>query len=113
MSPSEMQHFPSHLDKRSYAHNPTMYDLTFDFEWQRVPRDMGDTQMRLDYSNEVGYWDAVVNKPAGAKKIKRSLADSQGSHKRWLEEEWRDDWHLGALDHGELHKRWFGSDVVD
>ena len=46
-------------------------------------------------------------------KIKRSLADSQGSHERWLEEEWRDDWHLGALDHGELHKRWFGSDVVD
>jgi chitinase len=53
---SDKQHFPNHLEKRTYAHKPTIYDLTFDFEWQRVPRDLGETQMRLDYSNEIGYW---------------------------------------------------------
>lgn len=32
---------------------PLVYDFTFDFEWARVPRDLGDTQVRVDYSNEV------------------------------------------------------------
>lgn len=109
---SDSQHFPNHLEKRSYAHKPTIYDLTFDFEWRRVPRDMGETQMRLDYSNEVGYWDSIVNK-AASKKRKRSLEDAGGNHKRWLEEEWRDDMHHGALSASELHKRWFGEDVLD
>lgn len=29
-----------------------------------------------------------------------------GSHRRWLEEEWRDDLHFGALNTEDLHKRW-------
>jgi chitinase len=113
MIPSESQHYPKHLDKRTISHRPTIYDLTFDFEWTRVPRDTGaETQMRLDYSNMEGYWDAIVNKP-GRRKGKRSLADYGGNHKRWLQDEWREDMHFGALDHDDLHKRWFGSDVVD
>jgi chitinase len=112
MVPSISQEFPSHLEKRTFSHRPTIYDLTFDFEWTRVPRDTGaETQMRLDYSNMEGYWDAIVDKPARRKK-KRSLAEYNGNHKRWLEDEWRDDMHFGALDHADLHKRWFGNDVV-
>ena len=47
------QSLPKHLEKRTYGHKPEIFDLTFDFNWQRVPRDLGDTQMRVDYSNEV------------------------------------------------------------
>ena len=58
-----------------------------------------------------GYWDNIVAKAAKSKR-KRSLEDVGGNHKRWLEEEWRDDFHYGALSHEELHKRWFGENVI-
>ena len=112
MELSKDQKLPRHLAKRDYGHMPTVYDLTFDYEWRRVRRDLGETQMRVDYSNEVGYWDSIVAK-AASKKRKRSLEELGGNHKRWLEEEWRDDLHHGALSTAELHKRWFGKDVVD
>ena len=35
-----------------------------------------------------------------------------GNHKRWLEEEWRDDLHFGGLNREDLHKRWFGQDII-
>ena len=91
-----------------------MYDLIFDYDFSRVPRDAGgsDTQMRIDFSNMEGYWDSIVDK-AGETKRKRSLAEMSGNHKRWLEEEWRDDLHKGALSRAELHKRWFGSDILE
>jgi chitinase len=75
---------------------------------------MGETQMRIDYSNEPGYWDKVVDKAAS--KRKRSLDTFDGNHKRWLEKAWREDMadvQSGYLSHAELHKRWFGSDIVD
>ncbi|KAI9766214.1 MAG: hypothetical protein M1839_005004 [Geoglossum umbratile] len=111
MVPSAAQSLPKHLEKRDYGHKPVIYDLTFDFDWHRVPRDLGDTQMRVDFSNEIGYWDAIVNK-AASKKSKRSLEDAGGNHRRWLEEEWREDVHFGRLSHDELHARWFGSDII-
>ncbi|KAF8457862.1 glycosyl hydrolases family 18-domain-containing protein [Kalaharituber pfeilii] len=109
---SKNQTLPSHLDRRGFGYKPVVHDLTFDFEWRRVPRDFGETQMRIDYSNEIGYWDTIVEKAASSKR-KRSLTDTNGSHKRWLEDEWRDDVHFGALSKEELHKRWFGSDIID
>jgi chitinase len=56
--------------------------------------------------------DSVVDAAARHKKMKRSLSDHKGNHKRWLEEEWEGDSHHGELTADELHKRWFGSDVV-
>ena len=53
MTPAVDQSLPEHLAKRNFGHTPTVYDLTFDFEWHRVRRDLGDTQMRVDFSNEV------------------------------------------------------------
>ncbi|KAF8457846.1 glycosyl hydrolases family 18-domain-containing protein [Kalaharituber pfeilii] len=117
--PAENQTLPHHLVKR-YPHlakrgaEALIYDFTFDYEWMRVPRDQHETQMRVDFSNEVGYWDNIVAAAAKRKrKLKRSLADTGGSHKRWLEDEWRDDFHFGALSKEELHKRWFGQDIID
>ncbi|EKG15792.1 Chitin-binding type 1 [Macrophomina phaseolina MS6] len=99
----------SHLDERA-----VIYDLTFDYNFQRVPRSNGDTQMRIDFSNQANYWDEVVNATASKKKRKhkRSLEDYGGNHVQWLEDEFRDDYHFGGLSKRELHERWFGSDIL-
>lgn len=111
---STNQSLPHHLARRGLENIDTVYDLTFDYQFRRVPRDLGNTQMRIDVSNQPEYWDNVVNKAADHRKVrKRSLVDAGGSHRRWLEEEWRDDLHFGALSKEELHKRWFGSDIID
>ncbi|KAK4442906.1 hypothetical protein QBC34DRAFT_479340 [Podospora aff. communis PSN243] len=120
MELSSNQQLPDHLTKRGIEtgeHAP-IYDLTFDYDFRRVPRDLGDTQMRIDFSNEPEYWDNIVAKAAQTKKKrKRSLDDFSGSgthkHKRWLEEEWRDDAHFGGVSADELHKRWFGSTIIE
>ncbi|KAF2737441.1 hypothetical protein EJ04DRAFT_430966, partial [Polyplosphaeria fusca] len=113
MTAAQNQTVPAHLVKRALAES-VVYDLTFDYDFTRVPRDLGDTQLRVDYSNQEGYWDSVVEKAAGTKKkSKRSLQDAGGNHRRWLEDEWRDDVHYDGLSHEELHKRWFGTDVID
>ncbi|KAI1776334.1 family 18 glycosyl hydrolase [Hypoxylon cercidicola] len=114
MAVSKNQSLPQHIRKRKLHHNPIIYDLTFDYDFSRVPRDFGETQMRVDFSNQEGYWDNVVAAAASKKhKVKRSLQEVNGNHRRWLEEEWRDDMHYGALSRDDLHKRWFGSDVLD
>ncbi|KAL9118258.1 MAG: hypothetical protein Q9187_005199 [Circinaria calcarea] len=103
------QGLPDHLFKRGLG-DSTVYDLTFDYDFRRVPRELGDTQVRIDYSNEPGYWDKVVDEPAMQRK--RSLADHGGNHRRWLEEAWREDMHSDSLSREELHRRWFGSDAL-
>jgi len=110
---SANQTLPRHLARRGFAHNPVVYDLSFNYDFSLVPRDMGDAQLRIDFSNQEGYWDNVVADAASKKrKVKRSLDSMNRDHRRWLEEEWRDDVHLGALSPDELHKRWFGSDIA-
>ncbi|ORY64854.1 glycosyl hydrolases family 18 protein-like protein [Pseudomassariella vexata] len=97
------------------AHKPIIYDLTFDYDFSRVPREEGqDTQMRVDFSNEPGYWDTIVAAAASKKrKSKRTLEDVGGDHVRWLEEEFRDDFHLNSgLFTREIHERWFGSGII-
>jgi chitinase len=112
MEPSKNQSLPGHLSRRGLTAHDTIYDLTFDYNFRRVPRDMGHTLMRIDYSNQMGYWNTVVDKAANTKKRrKRSLHEVNGNHRRWLEEEWRDDAHFGALSKEDLHKRWFGRSV--
>ncbi|KAF2003755.1 glycoside hydrolase family 18 protein [Amniculicola lignicola CBS 123094] len=112
MVPSKDQTIPHRLAKRYPGDmKPKVYDLTFDYDFRRVPRDVGETHMRIDFSNKDNYWDNIVA-AASKRKAKRSLEDMGGNHKRWLEEEWRDDYHFGGLSHEELHKRWFGSDIL-
>lgn len=111
MRPAKHQILPRHLDH--LTHKTIVYDLIFDYDFSRVPRDLGNTQLRIDYSNEQGYWDNIVAADVGKKKHKRSLHDVGGNHVRWLEEEFRDDLHFGALSRDEVHKRWFGSSVFE
>ncbi|KAG4435143.1 hypothetical protein IFR05_009375 [Cadophora sp. M221] len=116
MTPAADQSMPHHLVKRGVP-KATVYDLTFDYDFRRVPRDNANTQMRIDYSNEPGYWDKVVDEAARKKrKFKRELHEYAGDHKRWLDDAWMSD-HMelkaGLITRDELHARWFGSDVVD
>lgn len=97
---------------------PVIYDLTFDYDFTRVPRaDSGDTQVRIDFSNQEDYWDEVVAAAVSKRKTKRSLeVDYRGNHRRWLEDEFREDFHgimSEPLNPEDLHKRWFGTDVLD
>ncbi|KAJ3957714.1 hypothetical protein N0V92_005733 [Colletotrichum tropicale] len=111
---SNNQSLPRHLTRRNFSTggNPVVYDLKFGYDFSLVPREFGDTQLRIDYSNQEGYWNHIVSRPV-SKKRKRSLEDFGGSHKRWLEEEWRDDAHFGGITREELHKRWFGDDILE
>ncbi len=61
MKPARNQTVPAHIAKRSRGPNPVVYDLTFDYDFTRVPRDQGVPQIRIDYSNQKGYWDAIVD----------------------------------------------------
>jgi chitinase len=106
---------PRHLAHLADS-KPVVYELTFDYDFSRVPRDLGDTKLRVDFSNQDDYWNTIVAGAASKKKrglSKRTLADVGGNHVRWLEEEFRDDYHFGGLDTRELHERWFGSSVIE
>ncbi|KAG7115614.1 Chitotriosidase-1 like protein [Verticillium longisporum] len=95
---------------------PTVYSLTFDYDFGRVPRDLGSTQMRIDFSKQDDYWDTVVAGSVSKKKrdlTKRTLADVGDNHVRWLEEEFRDDYHFGGLETRDLHERWFGTSILE
>ncbi|PHH81696.1 hypothetical protein CDD83_3507 [Cordyceps sp. RAO-2017] len=40
--------------------------------------------------------------------------DAGGNYRRWLEDEFRDDVHYGGITTtSDLHKRWFGRDIID
>lgn len=115
---SDNQSLPGHLNKRDLE-GSSVYDLTFDYDFKRVPRDFGDAQMRIDFSNQPGYWDSVVDRPGGtdaerhSTKAKRDDSGYHQNRKRWMEEEWRDAYHYNGLEREDIHKRWFGEDVLN
>ncbi|KAI0543166.1 carbohydrate-binding module family 18 [Xylaria digitata] len=113
MKPAVNQTLPAHTARRSRVASPVVYDMTFDYDFTRVPRDLGDTQIRIDYSNQEGYWDEIVNKAGDKRRRKRTLDEFSGSPRRWLEHAWREDHKGGLMSRSELHERWFGSDIVD
>ncbi|KAL4962433.1 glycosyl hydrolases family 18-domain-containing protein [Aspergillus stella-maris] len=112
------QNLPGYLNKRDLQ-GRSIYDLTFDYDFKRVPRDFGDAQMRIDFSNQPGYWDSVVDRPGGeeaerhARRAKRNESGYRKNRKRWMEDEWRDAYHNRGVERDELHKRWFGEDVIN
>ena len=113
MIKADMQDLPPHLSKR-FAHGPAVYNLTFDYDFRRVPRQAGEeSHLRIDFSNHVGYWDAIVNATAGSNTKKSKRAFDGRNHKRWLEDQWRDDVHINGISIHELHRRWFGSGILD
>ncbi|KAF1939360.1 hypothetical protein EJ02DRAFT_504870 [Clathrospora elynae] len=111
---------PRHLSHLARL-EPVVYDLTFDYDFHRVPRDLGNTQMRIDYSNQDDYWDNIVAGSVSRKRdvhgrkrsAKRTLEDVGGNPVRWLEEEFRDDFHFDQIASRDLHERWFGKSILE
>ncbi|KAJ1326789.1 chitinase [Microdochium nivale] len=112
----------AHLLPRHLAHlsslKPVVYELTFDYDFHRVPRDLGDTQMRIDFSNQDDYWKNIVAGSVSRKRdlgvlARRTLEDVGGNPVRWLEEEFRDDMHINKIARRDLHERWFGKGILE
>lgn len=60
LEPAANQTLPSHLDEYGLK-NPVVYDLTFDYDFTPLQR-RGDSNvlLRIDYSNDPGYWSQIV-----------------------------------------------------
>uniref|UniRef100_A0A093VQL5 Uncharacterized protein n=1 Tax=Talaromyces marneffei PM1 TaxID=1077442 RepID=A0A093VQL5_TALMA len=54
MDLSPVQDLPHHLARRSDLSGAPVYDLKFDYDFRRVPRTYGDSQMRIDFSKKKG-----------------------------------------------------------
>lgn len=60
LKPAASQERPSYLVKRGLE-SETVYDFTFDYDYSPVTkRANADVLVRLDYSDNAGYWKAIV-----------------------------------------------------
>ncbi|KAF7557956.1 hypothetical protein G7Z17_g343 [Cylindrodendrum hubeiense] len=55
------QEVPDELEK--LAHTSQILEFSFDFDMNLARRDTDKSNIRIDYSNAQGYWDAVVDAP--------------------------------------------------
>ncbi len=117
------------LEKRYNVTRPRVYDYTFDYDWEPVTKrdDASQMLLRIDYSDDPGYWGTVVSMASGTTIGKREELESK---KRELQAEVDRDhggsWHR-YMDHRfsverratpdhelhELHARWFSTDLAN
>jgi len=57
----DTQYIPRHL-RRNIGSKSTIYEFTFDYDWTRAQKrqDAGSTLLRIDYSDDQGYWDEIL-----------------------------------------------------
>jgi hypothetical protein len=67
---STSQDLPSHLTRRAAPTRPIM-DLEFSYDFGLMKRTDEKVYLRIDYSNQPGYWNTIVDSPG--EKRKRSL----------------------------------------
>ncbi|KAI5924429.1 hypothetical protein F4810DRAFT_665440 [Camillea tinctor] len=70
--------------------------------------------MRVDFSYQEDYWDAVVVASIFKmrRKSKHTLRDFRNNHVYWLQEEFHEDYYLDTLNKRDLQERWFGSMIL-
>ncbi|KAK0710667.1 hypothetical protein B0H67DRAFT_516214 [Lasiosphaeris hirsuta] len=116
-----------HLEKRGIP-QPRVYDFTFNYDYSPIiKRGDPNKRIRIDYSDDAGYWANIVSAPPG-----RNIG-SRAEHMAWKREQQVevDRYHGGSwesyLDHRwsverrstpehelhELHERWFSSTLAD
>ena len=104
-------HLHSRLEKRGLRDAP-VYDFTFDYDFSPIEkRAQSNVLVRVDYSDDPGYWSHIVS--AHHDKKKRDLeveTEFGGDHKQWLEHTWRKE-KRSFVDKDELHKRWWSGNV--
>lgn len=109
---------PPHVTIRSLGKKPpTIYELAFDFDFSPLQRRDSNVLLRIDYSDNPGYWSEIVAAPAGQQK--------RDMHAE-VEHEHAGDWH-GYLDRrfarerratpdadlNVLHERWLSILIDD
>jgi hypothetical protein len=89
-----------HLESRSLTQNTNpIYELKIDYNFHLIKRQDQPINMRIDYTNLLGYWDKLTNTPADSKR-KRSV---YGEH--ITKDEWHDRIEQAKETHGKLRKR--------
>ncbi|KAF5852879.1 hypothetical protein GGP41_008338 [Bipolaris sorokiniana] len=112
MTPStDHSHLHKHLVKRGLE-AARVFDFTFDYDYSPIEKraDKSNVLLRIDYSDDPGYWDTIVAAKHDSRK--RSLEienDFGGDRKAWLEHTWRKE--KREFHHTELHARWWSGDV--
>ena len=125
------EHLKKHLVKRGLDAAP-IYNFTFDYNFGvfEMRADPSKVLLRIDYSDDPGYWSEIVcklnnfytpsarsntlNARAAAHhgKKKRDLEVEErfgGDHKQWLYHTWHTE--KRSMNHEELHARWWSGDV--
>ncbi|KAJ6287495.1 hypothetical protein J3E71DRAFT_358329 [Bipolaris maydis] len=108
-------HIRHKLEKRGLA-DALVYDFTFDYDFTTFEKRAGQSNVlvRIDYSDNPGYWDSIIEAPPGNQKRKRDLEIETifgGNKKAWLEHTWRKE--KRELHYTELHKRWWSGNVKE
>ncbi|KAM7204861.1 family 18 glycosyl hydrolase [Rhypophila sp. PSN 637] len=115
------------LEKRGIT-KPRVYDFTFNYDYSPiVKRGDPNKRIRIDYSDDAGYWANIVSAPPGRPIGSRSEhmawkreqqveveRDHGGSWESYLDHKWRLD-RRSTPEHQlhELHERWFSSALGD
>ncbi|ORY04392.1 hypothetical protein BCR34DRAFT_572769 [Clohesyomyces aquaticus] len=105
------EHLKPHLVKRGLESAP-VYDFTFDYDFSVFEKraDKSNVLLRIDYSDDPGYWSDIVL--AHHNKRKRDLEvqfDFGGDEKAWLYHTWHKE--KRSMTHEELHARWWSGNV--
>ncbi|KAH9230227.1 glycoside hydrolase family 18 protein [Colletotrichum gloeosporioides 23] len=117
LSPSSNQTMPHRLVKRRpELDDAQVYDLTFDYDFSPLRRRAGGSNVliRIDYSDDPGYWsDIVAAAPTKIRRSKRQIEEEvhrhhDGSYKKYMYHLWSID-KRSTPEHKlhELHSRWF------
>ncbi|RYN58904.1 hypothetical protein AA0114_g1804 [Alternaria tenuissima] len=108
-------HIRHRLEKRGLS-DAAVYDFTFDYDFTTFEKraDQSNVLVRIDYSDNPGYWDSIIEAPPGKHRRKRDLEIETmfgGNKKAWLEHAWRKE--KRELHYTELHKRWWSGNVKE
>lgn len=105
LKPSADQSLPDHLKKRVAASRPVL-DLEFSYNFGLMKRADEPVYLRIDYSNQPGYWKDIVDAPGEKRKRSvhpRSLAQKD-LHKRFFSEDSASWGHrFDAIDDGDYY----------
>ncbi|OIW30103.1 hypothetical protein CONLIGDRAFT_552353, partial [Coniochaeta ligniaria NRRL 30616] len=109
LTPSADQALPPHLERRGELRGARR-------------RGASNVLLRIDYSDDPGYWNRIVAAAPATKRRKRSAAEIHhevthhhgGSYKRYADHLWRED-KRSTPEHElhELHARWFSATMKD